>query len=411
MKNKKWFASDTAFKIYSLLIAVLFWIFVIFDQNPESVKVIRNVPIYYNNLDSLERAGYTVFKEEDMFLDVTVKGKRLAIGRLSKNNIKASVTFSEFREGTYDINVDTSLPQSDMSVQKENPYSVSVKVEKLISKEFEIGILYSGTNEPGKLASAELKFKTVTVSGPETAMNNVKSAKISLDYTAVSASPSGTSNIRIYDENGNDITTDRNLRISSDKVNWESKIYNVKDVALNLAFSDDSYSAESLKISDSSVKLCLTGKAEFSADKVKTLPVSREDIKKIQAGESVDVRLNLPSGINVIKQNANGLWVVDETNTVSVSGTIMHIKKIPLSAGKNIEITNKKDGYKYTLKNIPDEVSLKYKNSVSEESLENIKFFVDAAELSSGEHVLLLAAELPSGVTLPEEYRLTLVIK
>ena len=37
---KKAFASDTAFRIYSVLIAILLWAFVVYNQNPESTKVI-----------------------------------------------------------------------------------------------------------------------------------------------------------------------------------------------------------------------------------------------------------------------------------------------------------------------------------------------------------------------------------
>ena len=133
--KKKWFASDLAFKIYSVLIAIFLWVFVIYDQNPESTKIVRNIPISYSNLDSLERAGYTVVKEDDLLVDFKIKGKRVSLGSLAKNSVRASISFSDLSEGEYNIMIDSRLPQNDMSVVDKSPESITVKVEKLITKE------------------------------------------------------------------------------------------------------------------------------------------------------------------------------------------------------------------------------------------------------------------------------------
>ena len=133
--KKKWYASDMAFKIYSLLIALLLWVFVIYDQNPESTKVIRNVPVYYSNIDALENEGYTVCRgEEELAVDLKIKGRRLTLGKLSKKSVNAYVTFGDLKSGEYDLSVAAVLPESGLSVADKRPATIHVKVEKLVEK-------------------------------------------------------------------------------------------------------------------------------------------------------------------------------------------------------------------------------------------------------------------------------------
>lgn len=256
--KKKWYASDMAVKIYSLLIALLLWVFVIYDQNPESTKVIRNVPVYYSNLDALENEGYTVCRgEEELAVDLKIKGRRLTLGKLSKKSVNAYVTFGDLKSGEYDLSVAAVLPESGLSVADKRPATIHVKVEKLVEKKIDVGIEYSGSNEEGKLASAELKTTAVTVSGPESVINKVSSAKIALDYETVMSQSEGQSKIILYDSDLNDITENKNIKLSDREILWESKIYNVKDVSLEMIFAGSGeYTMEELKISENAVKLC-----------------------------------------------------------------------------------------------------------------------------------------------------------
>lgn len=408
--KKKWFASEMAFKIYSLLLAIFLWVFAIYDLDPESTKVIRNIPVRYSNLDALERAGYTIYEEDDLFTDFVVKGKRIALGKLSKQNVRASITFSEFREGTYDISVDAILPQNDMSVSKKSPATISVKIEQLLQKPLKVGIIYSGTNSSGKLASAELATEEITVKGPATAVNRVKSAKISLDYSTVASTESGTSNVRLYDYDGNDITNDRNLSISTDKISWTQKLYNVKDVAVDIVFSNSSYTMDDLKLSENAVKLCCDSEQSLDFESVNTLPVSSEDAKKLKNGESIEVTLDLPDHVSVIRQNSDGRWVIDDSGVVKIAGKVMHVEKIPVNTGRNLEITDTNDNKNYSLKNVPDYIFIKCVDSDRSDELWEAVFKVSAKNLENGEHKVKITAELPDNTSIMESYEVTLVV-
>ena len=105
---KKAFASDTAFKIYSVLIAILLWAFVVYNQNPESTKIVSGIKISYTNAAELESQGLVILKNDwEPTLDITIKG-RLSIGRVDSSNVSASVTVPEMRAGEYDVSINAA---------------------------------------------------------------------------------------------------------------------------------------------------------------------------------------------------------------------------------------------------------------------------------------------------------------
>lgn len=410
--KKKWYASDMAFKIYSLLIALLLWVFVIYDQNPESTKVIRNVPVYYSNLDALENEGYTVCRgEEELAVDLKIKGRRLTLGKLSKKSVNAYVTFGDLKSGEYDLSVAAVLPESGLSVADKRPATIHVKVEKLVEKKIDVGIEYSGSNEEGKLASAELKTTAVTVSGPESVINKVSSAKIALDYETVMSQSEGQSKIILYDSDLNDITENKNIKLSDREISWESKIYNVKDVSLEMIFAGSGeYTMEELKISENAVKLCCSDDKTLDFDSVKTYPVSEADVEKIKAGESVEVTLNLPQHVSVLRQDANGRWTIADNNSVKIEGKVVHVEKIPLKSETNFEIRSRAEGKEYSITEKPEFVFVKCSESDSGQ-LWNTVFYVNAANLDDGEHTLAVEADLPEGAQMMQNYEAKITVK
>lgn len=410
--KKKWYASDTAFKVYSLLIAVLLWIFVIYDQNPESTKYVRNIPVYYSNIDALENEGYTVLlNEEDLSVDLKIKGKRLTLGGLSKKNINAYVTFHTLKSGEYDLNVTAQMPGNDLSVIDKNPSSVHVIVEKLAKKELDIGIEYSGINEEGKLASAEPKNQTVTVTGPESVINKVDSAKIMVDYGDVFANDEGVNSIHIYDEDKNDITDNKNIKISESEVRWNRKIYNVKDVSIDMVFErEDDYTVEELKISENAVKLCCSDDQTLDFDSVKTKAVTAQDAEKIKEGESIEVELELPKHVNVLRQDANGRWTVAENDTVRIEGKVVHVEKIPLKSDENLQLRSKDDSKEYYISEKPEYVFVKCSDENGTQQLWDTVFYVDVKDLTEGEHTVAITADLPDGAQFMENYEMKVIV-
>lgn len=410
--KKKWYASDMAFKIYSVLIAILLWIFVIYDQNPESTKIIRNIPVYYSNLDELEKEGYTVLRgEEEPSVDLKIKGKRLTLGKLAKKSVSAYVTFGEMKSGEYDLSVEARLPSSEFSVIDKKPGNIHVTIEKLAEKKLDVGIDYFGENEDGKLASAQPEVQTITVTGAESVINTVESAKFSIDYNSVFQKSESESAIQIYDKDGNDITDNVNIKLSDKNIKWKSKIYNVKDVSVDMVFADDvEYTVDELRISESAVKLCCNDDKTLDFDSVQTKPVSAEDAEKIKEGESIEVELKLPEHVSILRQESNGRWTVAENNKVKIEGKVSHVEKIPLKTGENLDIYAKDENKEYVVVSKPEYIFVKCAEEVSGD-VWNTVFYINADNLSDGEHAVPIEANLPENAQMVENYDAKIVIK
>ena len=94
---RRLFADDMVLKIISIVVAVVMWLYVMNEQNPQVPYTVRDVPIKMSNLDESKLA----LKDTDSqyTVNVKVKGRRSLVVDLKPEDIKAEVNLRGRMEG------------------------------------------------------------------------------------------------------------------------------------------------------------------------------------------------------------------------------------------------------------------------------------------------------------------------
>lgn len=398
MKIKKVFASDNAFKIYSVLIAVLLWTFVAYNQNPESSKTINNIPVYYTNTDILEREGFVVLNENDPTVNIRIYGRRLSIGKVDRRNVTASATIPEIRAGTFDVAIDVRLPISDVSITDKNPYVVRTVVEKMRTVEMPVNIVYTGNPKtPFTSVQSKASPEKVTLWGPESVINKIAALEVSIDIGSISEDTQATYEYRIIDHSGDDITDNVNIRRNIDSVSVTSSVYRTKDVTVVPEYSGqlpEGYIITGYSVSPETVRL---GSKDSSVDNLSEIRTQPINIGKFTNSTKVTAGLAVPEGFTVLS----------DTENVEVTIIIEKLESKTFSIS-DIAFENAKNGLKYEVVGLPVEVSVSGAKSVIDRAELSASVNVDGVGV--GTHELSLNINAPQLVNVPQQYRVTVQV-
>ena len=81
-------------KIACVLIAIILWVYVSYDKNPDSDKTFTNIPVSLAGIEVLEDRNLTVLTS-DMYASVKLSGTRNILSKVDKKDIKAIVNVSD----------------------------------------------------------------------------------------------------------------------------------------------------------------------------------------------------------------------------------------------------------------------------------------------------------------------------
>ena len=386
---KKAFASDTAFRVYSVLIAILLWAFVVYNQNPESSKVISGIKVSYTNAAELEKQGLVILKSErEPTLDITVKGRRLSIGKVDGSNVTAAVTVPELRAGTFDVSVDASLPISDVSIIDKKPYTMKVVVENLKTVQIPVETKYSGSpKDAATSVQTTVSPDVITVSGPESVVGRVQSAVVTLDANELSDGANLVEKFKLIAKDGSDLTDDVNLRTNTDVVSVVPSVYHTKDVAVEVQYTGtmpEGYSIKSHSISPATVSL---GSKDMEINNVSSVRTEPVDLSQLTANKKVRAKLVVPEGL----VNIYSLTEVEITFEIEQTET----RSFPVG---NVLFQNAETAKSYVAEGLPFDIVLRGPGSVLDTFVPSAK--VDVAGLEPGGYSLALQLDLPEGVSL-----------
>lgn len=150
----KWLNHKTALKIISLVIGILMWAVVHFDseETPNTVSTltesrdIDNVQIKPIGMDD---KNYALRLLDPGEVHLTVRGTRSDLLIASHNNdYQVTVDLSKATEGRMVLPVKVNLPRG-LELIEARPSNVTVVLEKLLTKEFEVKINAEGTPDKG----------------------------------------------------------------------------------------------------------------------------------------------------------------------------------------------------------------------------------------------------------------------
>lgn len=379
---RKFFATDTAIKILSIIAAIVMWLYVMNEQNPQVTYVIRDVPVKLQNLDESKFALKD--NSAEYKVNVKVKGRRSLVADLKPNDINAQVNLRGRMEGDNLIRVDVSTP-SNVEFIDVSPREIMVTLDAIIEEQLPVVVDVTGIPAPGFAVDKALsKPQAVVVKGPRSMVNAVKKVSATIDVSDKTATVVSTLPVRVLDAQNKE---QKGITFRPDVVEVTIPIVPVSNVQVlpNISGNPpEGYIIRDVRIDPPTV--VVTGGHEIlnSLQSVNTESIS---VEGATSTVSADVKLILPKGITIFDEEIQTARVTIEierlaTTTLNVSSDEIQILNLPLESDAEIE---------------PMEILLTVSGpeSIIDKANKNmIKLNIDVADLTEGEHLVMVRADI-----------------
>ena len=165
--------------LISVLLAVVFWLYIRDTEDPTMSRPIYNVPVQIANERVLEERGLTVSGLSQSSLTVEVTGPVSVLNNLTRSNITASVDVSSITEtGEHELNCRLILPNNVDTTgaffpEQSNP--VTVTVDTLVTETMNVEVRLEGSVADGYQAGTPVADpETVELRGSAEQVGRVK---------------------------------------------------------------------------------------------------------------------------------------------------------------------------------------------------------------------------------------------
>ena len=233
MKNK--LTRNWGLKIASFLSAAVLWLVVTNINDPLTTYRVTDVPVTIKNANLITERGqvYEVLDGTDMIDVVTVSAPRSIIDSLDKSNIVAVADINDLTSvDTVAIKLSTNKYNDKLDSIRGNIDNVRLSIEEQQIRSLPVKSVTTGEVREGYMVgSVTTDQNLIRISGPQSVISQVSKAQAEVDISGFSNNINTDSDVRLYDEDGNEITAS-NIEKSISKVRISVEILERKVLPL-----------------------------------------------------------------------------------------------------------------------------------------------------------------------------------
>ena len=218
--------------LISIVCAIVLWAYITTVINPETQRTISGIPVDLTNIDALNYRGFTVNESMTYLVDVTVKGARSEVAKLTQTDFRASADITGYRKGIANVPVNIVMPQNIELVQI-RPETIQVDVVNLITVNKPIRLEYEEEFEDGQEPGS------ITITPEEMEVSGIAEVVDSIEYIRATI-PKGllTEDVATFRRDVVAISKDGepvyNVGLSHSSVGITAALYTVKWVPLSI---------------------------------------------------------------------------------------------------------------------------------------------------------------------------------
>ena len=334
-------------QILAFLGALILWFYVMGVNSPTYEKTYNDIPITIIGAEILKQNyGYTVLSGQDTKVDITIQGRRSDISKLNASDIQVQVDVSTLDTvGANVCSLNLLLPNG-LKAPYISSSNVLIYIDRSISKSIPVKVTHTGYIATGLILGAyDPSPSTVTVEGPENAVNKIDGAYADLQLDKIEGSIKARQKLVLKDSDGI-VITNQYITLRTTEVEVNIPVYIEKAVPINVEFIDGVYPIEQATITIDPATILVRGLVENMTDFNKVTLKVNESI--IDGQYQTIIPISLPAGI----ENKSGKNAVD----ISIKLNNNSSRTVTIN---NFAFINKPDGLNYTLS--PNSTSLKIK--------------------------------------------------
>lgn len=197
----RWLAENTGTIILSLFLAFIVWVTAVVTSDPNIEGVSNPIPL------KIEGLGTNMFLIGDIpdQVQVTLAAPASIWNEINNNPdlINATIDLSGLEAGEHTIPVMIQIDASPVKLLAVTPDEITLALEPLMTRELPVELIVNGEPPLGyQKEDPVINPEVIQVSGPESAVEKVAQAKVTLDIAGASQSVTVRSGVEILDESG-----------------------------------------------------------------------------------------------------------------------------------------------------------------------------------------------------------------
>lgn len=226
--------------LLSVAIAFGLWYYVISVVSPDSENTYYDIPVVLEGKSILEERGLMVTAVGDSSVNLTLSGNRSDLNDLNASNITIKANLAAVYDPgeniplEYTISYPGSFANNAFVEESKSPDYIKVTVEKRISKDVDVNVIYNGTlPENFTIIQDEmvLDYETVRISGAQSVVDQITQAVVTVSLDGQTESISDSYRITLCDENGEPVDSEL-VTVATDTVSLNLPVRMVKTVEL-----------------------------------------------------------------------------------------------------------------------------------------------------------------------------------
>lgn len=365
--------------VISVLVAVVFWLYVDNLGANESDIRLYNIPVtFVGENEELAERGLMLSSGGDTTIDLRLQGRRQVISKINKNNVKIlvdvrNISTTGIQILDYTISYPSNVSPTSVTVVSASMYKITVEVGELHSKTIQIITDIKGSVADGyMLHECTVSPETLTISGTEEDVERIDHALVEVALNNATTSYSEYLTYNLIDTQGQ-IVDQSKLRCSEDKVRVEVPVVTLKELPLSVEFMESSGSRETDISYDISPKSITVSGEESTLDKLDEIVVAQIDLSRVLGDDTLEYEIPLPGGCT----NESG------TDKVRVTIKFKNMQTETYECS-NISFANVPDGYSATAITQSVDVTLRGKQTELDKiGSKNIRIVADLGGLSA----------------------------
>jgi len=298
---KGFFEKDSFLKVLSFIIAVLLWCYIIAVVDPSVDITRRDIPVRFTNVNLLEEQGLCLVNEEEVTVELKIRGSRQKIANIETKNIYATADLSNITKiGRASVPIAISIPYEYDEIVSKKPHNAEVYIDKIVTETKDIKVITAGSVSNGYIAGEAVpEVKKVTLKGAKTMIDRIGSVGAEIDFDGRTAAINDSVELFFLDVDGKRINKSNIVyslvELDAKKVQVSCPVYKLKTVPITV----DAYAAngaEGFKISIQPSNITVYAETEVleAITEIRTEQINLDQIEEEKSG----IKLIFPEGVS-----------------------------------------------------------------------------------------------------------------
>ncbi|MBP3660449.1 MAG: hypothetical protein J6I89_03560 [Oscillospiraceae bacterium] len=329
--------------LLSFVIALGLWMYVRTYVNTDYEQTFYNIPVALEGKTRLSERQLMLLSEEEYVVDLKVHGSRQDVSKINSGNIQVVADLSDINEPgehnlTYSISYPGDVPTGAVSAERD-PDRVTLIVARRKTKEIPVQVNLEGdvpANYIKDNAAVELDHSVVEISGPESVVDQIDHAAITIDCEGRTET--------IYESCRYVLQDKKNTPVDAAWITTnvsEVKVYlpvsMVKKIPLKVTLVDGGGATEDTTTVQIEPKEISVSGSETALNALSELNLGTIDLSQITEDTVMEFEINLPEGVNNVSNLPTAAVSISFPKLATREFTVSEFEALNLAPGMTWE--------------------------------------------------------------------------